>query len=331
VIRSNFLLTSCCGIFYIFTFIINLNIHFAYPATYQITMFKYIKAFICVLLLPSALWAQTNPFVIPLWKNGAPGFENRRNEPEQAKDYWVKNIHNPSVTVYLPAKDKATGAAIIVCPGGGHRLLVYGPEGVDPAKFLNSIGVAVFVLKYRLAYDSLSTYKVEVHARQDGFRAMRLVRSRAAEFGIDANRIGMMGFSAGGEVVDMVAFDPGNGDPNAPDPIDRVNSKPNFIIQIYPGPSYIPDIIPSDAPPAFLLAADDDMCCSPSVMKLLEKYRAAKVPVEAHIFTQGQHGFNMGNRSKLKSINTWPQRLADWLSDNNILEPVNGTRPRVMH
>ncbi len=294
-------------------------------------MIKYIKAIICLLILPAALLAQNEPLVISLWKNGAPGFENRRHEPEQAKDYWVKNIHNPSVTVFLPPKDKATGAAVVVCPGGGHRLLVYGPEGVDPAKFLNSIGVAVFVLKYRLQNDTLSPYKVTIHAKQDGFRAMRLVRSRAAEFGIDTNRIGMMGFSAGGEVVDMVAFDPGKGDPKAADPIDRASSKPNFIIQIYPGPSYIPDVIPADAPPAFLLAADDDMCCSPSVIQLLQKYRAAKVPVEAHILTKGAHGFNMGNRSKLKSVNTWPQRLADWLSDNNILEPINGNRPKVMH
>jgi len=294
-------------------------------------MHKLIKVLICILFFPVALWAQTEPTVIPLWPNGAPGFENRRNEPEQAKDYWVKNIHNPSLTVFLPPKDKANGAAVVVCPGGGHRLLVWTAEGIDPAKFLNSLGITVFVLKYRLGRDTLSPYKIEVHARQDGLRAMRLVRSRAADFGIDTSRIGIMGFSAGGEVVDMVTFGPNKPDLKATDPIDRQSAKPAFVIQIYPGPLFIPDTIPHDAPPAFLLAANDDPCCSISLMKLLEAYRAAKVPVEAHLFTQGAHGFNMGYRSKLRSINTWPQRLADWLSDNNILQPTNGVRPKVMH
>jgi acetyl esterase/lipase len=286
-------------------------------------MLKPIKSIVCFLLLPAALFAQNGSVVIPLWPKGAPGFENRRNEPEQAKDYWVKNIHNPSLTVFLPPKDKANGAAVVICPGGGHRLLVFNAEGVDPAKFLNNLGVAVFVLKYRLGRDTLSPYKIEVHARQDGLRAMRLVRSRAAEFGIDPNRIGMMGFSAGGEVVDLVAFSHGPEQRGSNDPIDHTNAKPNFLIQIYPGPSYIPDVIPADAPPMFLLAANDDPCCSISVMQLLQRYREAKVPVEAHLFTKGQHGFNMGQRSKLKSINTWPQRLADWLADNNILQQPN--------
>ena len=283
-------------------------------------MFKSIKVIALLFIYPILLRAQTAPLVIPLWQNGAPGFENRRNEPEQAKDYWVKNIHNPSLTVFLPPKDKANGAAVVVCPGGGHRLLVWTAEGIDPAKYLNSLGITVFVLKYRLGRDTLSPYKIEVHAREDGLRAMRLVRSRAAEFGIDTSRIGIMGFSAGGEVVDMVAFGLNKGNPGAADPIDRETAKPKFVIQIYPGPLFIPDAIPTDAPPAFLLAANDDPCCSISVMQLLQKYRDAKVPVEAHIFAHGQHGFNMGYRSKLKSINNWPQRLADWLSDNGILE-----------
>jgi len=284
------------------------------------------KLLFVLFLLPCIAPAQT---VIPLWENGAPGFQKLKDIPEQAKDYWVKNINNPSLAVYLPPKDKANGSAVIVCPGGGHRLLVYNAEGVEPAKFLNDLGVTVFVLKYRLARDTNSPYKLE-DAKADGARAMRLVRTRAKEWGIDANRIGMMGFSAGGEVVDMVAFDANKADQNAADAIDRQNARPDFLVQIYPGPGFIPDEIPANAPPIFLLAANDDVCCSPSVVKLLEGYRKAKVPVEAHILERGDHGFNMGNRSKLKAVNTWPQRLADWLTDNNFFKPTM-ERAKVLH
>ncbi len=274
---------------------------------------------LCIFLLPVVLLAQDKPVTIPLWPNGAPGFENLKNTPEEAKDYWVRHINNPSITVYPAPKEKATGAAVVICPGGGHRLLVYTAEGIDPAQFLNSIGVTAIILKYRLGRDTGSPYSVDIHPREDANRAMRLVRSHAAEWNIDTGRLGIMGFSAGGEVVDMIAYVPGGGNPAAPDPVDRLNAKPNFEILIYPGPGYIPDSIPQNTGPAFLLAANDDPCCSESTIKLLHLYRAAKVPVELHIFTQGGHGFNMGNRSKLTSLKTWPQRLADWLADNNIL------------
>lgn len=282
-------------------------------------MLKKLTIFIC--LLPTLVSAQTKQLVVPLWEKGAPGFEKLKDVPEQAKDYWVKNINNPTLTVFLPPKDKATRSAIVVCPGGGHRLLVFNAEGIEPAKFLSNMGIAVFVLKYRLGRDTNTpSYKIDVHGKEDGCRAVRLVRSRAAEFGIDPDKIGIMGFSAGGEVVDMVTFSP-----DAPhrDAIDNTSAKPNFIVQIYPGPLFIPDDIPHDSPPAFLLAANDDACCSPSVVRLLEAYRKAKVPVEMHLYTKGDHGFNMGKRSRLKTINTWPQRLADWLSDNGYLKSTD--------
>jgi acetyl esterase/lipase len=270
------------------------------------------------LIVAAALGAD-EPQTVPLWPDGAPGFESRRDEPEEAKDYWVKNIHNPSLTVFLPAKEKATGAAVVVCPGGGHRLLVYNAEGVEPAKYLNEIGVAAFVLKYRLPREEGSPYKLDVHLREDGLRAMRLVRSRAAEWGVDPDRIGIMGFSAGGEVASEVAFKPGAGDPNAADPVDRASGRPDFLVEIYPGPLGIPDAVPKDAPPAFLLVANDDRGASRNIVGLLEKYREAGVPVEAHVLAKGGHGFNMGNRSKLASVKGWPQRLADWMSDNGLL------------
>src|SRR5882724_12993423 len=132
--------------------------------------------------------------VIPLWEKGAPGFEDRRNEPELAKDYWVRNIHNPSITIFLPTKEKSNGAGVLIVPGGGHRELVFNAEGVEPAKYLNDLGMAAFVLKHRLPRESNSPYSLQIHPRQDAQRAMRLIRSHSAEWKLDTNRIGALGF-----------------------------------------------------------------------------------------------------------------------------------------
>jgi acetyl esterase/lipase len=132
-----------------------------------------------------------------------------------------------------------------------------------------------------------------------------------------------MGFSAGGELVGMVAFPPGEGNAQAPDPVDRQSGRPDFAIFIYPGPLAVPASVPGNAPPAFLAAASDDPCCGAPTVKILQMYRDAGVSVEAHIPAKGGHGFNMGQRSKLKSVNTWPQRLADWLADSGLLEAAH--------
>ena len=260
--------------------------------------------------------AQEAPKVIPLWEKGAPGFEDRRNEPEQAASYWVKNVHNPSIMAFLPPKEKATGAAVIVCPGGGFKELGFNGEGVAPAMYLTNFGIAAFALKYRLPRETNSPYSLPQHAREDGQRAMRLVRSHAKEWGIDPNRIGMMGFSAGGEVVSLVAYSPGDGDSNAPDPVDRISARPDFQIMIYPGPLGIPETVPTNAPPSFWLAANDDRQPARTISEMLPKYRAANVPIEVHLFAKGGHAFNMGTRSKLTTIKGWPSRLADWLTDD---------------
>jgi acetyl esterase/lipase len=271
-----------------------------------------------------ALMAQS-PEVIPLWPNGAPGFEARRNEPEQAKDWWVKNIHNPSVTVFRPPAGQANGCAVIVAPGGGFRELVFNAEGRQAAEFLNTIGVTVFALKYRLPNEEHSPYSL-ANVRQDAYRALRLVRSRAAEFQVDPRRIGLLGFSAGGAVVMMVAFEAGEGDPRAVDPIDRVNGRPDFQMMVYPG-GEVPRKIPADSPPAFLLCAnDDEYGCDKVTMELLEKFRAARVPVEAHMLGAGKHAFNMGDRSALAAVKNWPQRMADWLGDRGLLQPAGPGR-----
>lgn len=273
---------------------------------------------IILLILPVFAQAQSKPQVIPLWKNGAPGFENRKDIPEMAQDYWVRNINNPSVTVFRPDKGKANGCAVVVAPGGGFRELVFDAEGKQAAEFLNSFGVTVFVLKYRLPNDQNSPYTLE-NVRQDAHRAIRLVRSRAADFHVDPKRIGMLGFSAGGAVIMMVAFDQGDGDPKAPDVIDRENGRPDFQMMVYPG-GKAPEKIESDAPPAFLICAnDDEYGCDEVTLDLLHKFRDASVPVEAIFLAKGKHAFNMGNRSSLVTVNTWPQRMADWMSDSGFL------------
>ena len=277
---------------------------------------RIILSLVASVFLSLQLAAQLQHEVIPLWQNGAPGAESRRNEKEEAKDYWVKNVHNPSLTVFAPAQGTANGTAVVVCPGGGHRLLVYTAEGIEPAEFLNKLGVTVFVLKYRLAMEDNSPYSLEKVIREDGLRAIRTVRSLAKQYKLDSNRVGIMGFSAGGEVVSAIAYASGTGDPAAKDPVDRLNGKPDFQILVYPGPLGIPEKVPDDAPPAFVIAANDDPCCA---ISSLVRYREAKRPVEAHLYTKGDHAFNMGKRSPLKSIQGWPQRLAEWMEDSGYL------------
>lgn len=285
---------------------------------------KCLRALTLALTLTTAAVAQTAPQVIHLWPNGAPGFESRKDIPEQAQDYWVRNVNNPSITVYLPPKEKATGAAVLIAPGGGFRELVFNAEGVQAAEFLNSIGVAAFALKYRLPGEKDSPY-TEENVRQDAYRAMRLIRSRAAEFNIDSHRVGILGFSAGGAVASLIAYTSGDGDPSAPDPIDHLNGRPNFQILVYPG-GKVPDNIGPGSPPTFLLVAnDDDYGCDKVTLEIYQKLRAANVPVEAIFLAKGRHAFNMGDRSKLITVNTWPQRMADWLTDSGFLNPANNT------
>lgn len=256
-----------------------------------------------------------DPTVIPLWPNGAPGSESRRNEPETQPHPWsTAHIYNPSLTVYRPEPGKANGTAIVIAPGGGHSELVVGEEGTKPAKFFANLGITAFVLKYRLFREQGSNLTFDKDTRADTYRAMRLVRSHASDWGIDPNKIGMIGFSAGGENLSLAVFGPGAGDPSAPDPIDRADEHPNFAAWVYPGPLGMPKVVPADAPPAFMLCATDDDHADAMIV-LAQAYRAAKRPVEMHILNGGGHGFNMGDRSKLIAVKTWPQRIVDWLMD----------------
>ncbi len=259
------------------------------------------------------------PEVITLWPKGAPGSEDRRNEPEvRPNNYSIKNIQNPSLTVFRPAAGKSNGVAIVIAPGGGFSSNVFGPEGEQPAAYFNKLGITAFVLKYRLSREPGSKVTVEVSAKEDGYRAMRMVRSKAAEYGVDPNKIGFIGFSAGGEVVSSVVF----GDVpaiKAPDAIDGVSARPDFAMWIYTGPVAVPHQVSasmSNLPPAFLLCAFDDESHLRPTVDILNLYRESKVSAEMHVTSGGGHGFNLGNREKkLISVQTWPQRMTDWLID----------------
>ena len=253
--------------------------------------------------------------VIPLWPNGAPGFEQRKNTPEQAKDWWVRDINNPTLTVFAPEVGRANGTSIILCPGGGFLNIVFNSEGRNPAKFLDSLGVTVFVLKYRLFRMTNSPYTQE-NPTQDIFRAMRLVRSRAMEFHLDTTKIGVMGFSAGGEVAGWLSYRFRENHAASHDAIDNLSARPGFQILIYPGPLCVPDSVPADAPPTFLCAANNDECCSAPTIRLLELHRKAKVPVELHLYEKGTHAFSMGYGSPYTELQHWRQRLVDWMKDN---------------
>jgi acetyl esterase/lipase len=260
-----------------------------------------------------------------LWPDGAPGSERRHNEPETVKDTYVSNVHDPSLTVMRADARHANGAAVIVAPGGGHRMLVFQNEGVLAAKNLNRIGVTAFVLKYRLARDEGSKYSIENDAAADLRRAVRWVRAHAAEYGVDPRRVGIMGFSAGGELVSLVADNPA---PPAPlrDAVDRYSARPDFQVLVYPGPLGVPARDATDAPPAFIVAGSRDKCCMPPALGLYQQVVSAGVSAELHLYAETDHAFNMGQRGERVSLQHWPDRLSDWLADGGWLVP-RGDRP----
>jgi endo-1,4-beta-xylanase len=221
-------------------------------------------------------------------------------------------VHKPSITPYLPVREKATGTAVIVAPGGGHRELWIDHEGHNVARRLSGDGVAAFVLKYRLAKATNSTYTVDGDELADMQRAIRLVRSRSQEWGINPNRLGVMGFSAGGEVAFLSAMRFDSGKPDAADPIERQSSRPDFQALVYPGNSR--RIEPTtNSPPVFLLCgANDRQDISEGLTTVYLGFKRVKVPAELHIYAGVGHGFGL-RPSNTGPVSKWPDRFEEWL------------------
>lgn len=276
-----------------------------------------------LLFASSALAASNKGETLALWPGGAPGsegFTDRKEvmtEPAKPGDSLkVSSIHSPSLLIYLPPKEKATGAAMIIAPGGGHRFLSIDTEGTNVAEWLNDIGVAAFVLKYRLAREADSTYKIAEHPYADVQRALRLVRARTEEWGVNPAKVGVMGFSAGGEVAVMASTRWDAGQADATDPIERQSSRPDYQILIYPGIRAENVTVTKETPPTFMLCADNDRGPSAAIPNLYLALKKAGVPSELHIYNSGGHGFGYRPGSTTPVIrSSWVARVQDWMSD----------------
>jgi acetyl esterase/lipase len=263
--------------------------------------------------------------VILLWPDGAPGAVGS------------EDADRPTLTVYLPPPDKATGGAVVVCPGGGYRVLAP-HEGQPVAEWLNTLGVRAFVLKYRLA----PRYHHPAPL-QDAARAVRLVRARAGDWNIDPHRVGILGFSAGGHLGATLGTHFDESDAGARDPVERASSRPDLMVLIYPAISFTADFVPkgigkmllgddpkpelldelsaekhvtAQTPPAFLVHTSEDSCEHSLVFALA--LRKAKVPVELHLYEKGKHGYGLAAKEPI--LSTWTAHCADWLGGRGFLK-----------
>ena len=235
------------------------------------------------------------------------------------------NVSTPQIAVYKPEKSKDTGASVIICPGGGHHILAYDLEGTEVAEWLNTIGVTGIVLKYRVPFrDPEKRWGAAV---ADAQRAVSLVRSKAAEWNLDPKRIGICGFSAGGETAGLTSLFLEERQYTAADDVDKVSCKPDFAILIYPGgfdtkgqaQIRVKDKVTKDTPPMFLIHAFDDPVTANNSLALAVELKKVGVPTELHIYDAGGHGYGLRLVNTLP-ITTWPKRCEEWMQRRGLLK-----------
>ena len=278
-------------------------------------------------LLFVAAIASAQEKVLPLYNGPAPGSETWTwTEALANENSVVYNISKPTLTVFAPEAGKANGSAIVICPGGGFQFLAINKEGYEVAKWLAKKGVTCFVLKYRVAHSKTTNPVAEFNEKigkkefqdenvaaiplcvADGRAAIAYVRSHAAEFKVDPNRIGIMGFSAGGTVTSSALFE------------YTTENRPNFAAPIYPYfPKPMIGSIPIDAPPVFIVAASDDgFGLAPHSVELYSQWISSKHDAELHMYARGGHGFGMDSHHL--PTDTWIERFGEWLDVQGFLK-----------
>ncbi|MEX0819515.1 MAG: alpha/beta hydrolase [Pirellulaceae bacterium] len=267
------------------------------------------------------------PLTLDVWPDTVPGErgdigEEQFQPPGKGKPVQrLANVTKPTITVYRPAKEKDTGTAVLICPGGGYNILAWDLEGTEVAEWLNSIGVTGIVLKYRVP----RRQDREKHAAplQDAQRGMSLVRKHASQWGLEPTRIGILGFSAGGHLSAAASTNYDKRHYDANDEIDGISCRPDFALLIYPaylteGDGLAPEIrVTADSPQTFFAHASDDGISSENSIAMYLALKKAKVPSELHIYASGGHGF--GLRASEHPASTWPQRGEQWMRSRGLL------------
>jgi len=305
-------------------------------------MKKYSVLVVIIFLVNTLCFGQN--YTLPLWPDNIPNYQ--KTDEIEIRDTTdavrISCVQKPDISVYLPSKGNATGQAVVICPGGGYRILAYDKEGSDIAKWLNSKGIAAIVLKYRLP---LSKSNIVNHKSPllDAQRAIRLTRYYANEWNIKKDKIGIMGFSAGGHLVSTAGTHFDVGDSSASDPVESMSSRPDFMVLVYPVITFNeafthkgsrsallgenPDStlikyysnefqVKDNTPPTFIVHAGDDK--SVPIENSLLFYHALKdkgIPAEFHIYPEGGHGFSLAIGKGY--LETWPDRCIDWLKSLN--------------
>jgi len=294
---------------------------------------------LCVVLAAAVLLSNNATASVPaveLWPNGAPGEKvNLGEEKDTTKPtdnvvagkpvIRLGNVSKPTISIYRPPAEKDTGAAVLVCPGGGYNILAMDLEGTEVCEWLNSLGVTGVLLKYRVPKrEGLERFTAPL---QDAQRAMGLIRQNATEWKLDSRRIGILGFSAGGHLAATASCNYERRSYPTVDNADAQSCRPDFAVLIYPAYLTVktnadhvaPELpITTNTPPTFLAMSADDPVRMESALFYALALKNATVPVELHIYPKGGHGY--GLRRTQEPITTWPDRATDWLRDRGVLE-----------